>query len=262
MFKAAACQISEHQLTQLCKTLFLTDGRSRNELALTRESPTYELGPDLLVISERGCWLEGNLLHEWFGGWWLWDGPQGSRCGQGWKFASDPPWSMSCFHWEHELFVVYTEARVLASWNRQNHGLIQATLKAQQRPGSRWEASEACSLTRVSHLTASSSFSKAQLSGTSLSNYIIYLWSYTCLLSKPKNHLIGNMKNLFHSWMQKKFMQHPQSIFPTRECSEFCTNLISTRLTIKCNDRYWRIHKICFHHFFFFLSLKGMGAVK
>lgn len=158
--------------------------------------------------------------------------------------------------------MVYTEARVPASRNRQNHGLIQASLEAQQRPGSQREASEACSLTRVSHLTAAPSFSKAQLSSTSLSNYIIYLWSYTCHLSKPKNNLIGNMKNLFHSWMQKKFMQHPQSIFPTRECSEFCTNLISTRLTIKCNDRYCRIHKICFHHFlgFFFFKSKGNGS--
>lgn len=163
--------------------------------------------------------------------------------------------------------MVDAEARVPASRSRQDHGLIQATLEAQQRPGSQPEASEARSLTRVSHLTVSSSFSKAQLSGTSLSNYIIYLWSYTCHSSKPKNHLIRNMKNLFHSWMQKKFMQHPQSIFPTRECSEFCTNLISTRLTIKCNDRFCRIHKICFHHFnhffgFFFLSLKGTGTVK
>ena len=45
------------------------------------------------------------------------------------------------------------------------------------RPRSQREASEACSPTQVCHLPASLSFSKAQLYGTSLSNYIIYLWS-------------------------------------------------------------------------------------
>ena len=37
--EATACQISEQRLTQLCKTLFLRDGRSRNELALTQNPP-------------------------------------------------------------------------------------------------------------------------------------------------------------------------------------------------------------------------------
>lgn len=180
------------------------------------------------------------------------------ECGQGWKFASDPPWatcSLPPRAWAHCCLHRGQGPSFPGPAEPRPHPTASS-------PGSQREASEACRPTRVCNLTASFSFSKAQLCGTSLSNYIIYLWSYTCHSSKPKNHLIGNMKNLFHSWMQKMFTEHPQSIFPTQECCEFCTNLISTRFIIKCSDRCCRIHKIAFHHFkpfFFFFKSKGNG---